>query len=224
MLMQARTSRRIAIVVPAIVGLISGPGARVASAAPAPLEIDMARSYIIASTGKAGMLGFLGHRHGVLATEWTAEVHYDAAAPEAASIAVVITAAKIVVDTEQARRRARLAEDGPGESDLPGIQTRMLEEVLDVEQYATIEFHSERIDVRGDNHLRVHGAMTLGGATVPVSAEVWVRSIGGLMLFSARFEIKQTDFGIQPVSSGGVVNVADKIEIRFELWTVPASD
>lgn len=218
MSMRASTSRRIAIMVPAIMGLIAAPGARV-GAATETLEIDMERSYIIASTGKAGMLGFLGHRHGVLATEWTAEVNYDADAPENSSITIVIATAKLVIDTDEARRRARLAEDGPNESDLPGIQTRMLEEVLDVEQHVTIEFRSERIEVRGDNHLRVHGAMTLGGTTVPVTAEVWVRAIGGLTLFSARFEIKQTDFGIQPVSSGGVVNVADKIEIRFELWT-----
>jgi len=186
------------------------------------LEVDTARSYIVARTGRAGVLGFLGHEHGVLATEWTAEVSYDAAAPERSSISVAVTAARIVADTAEARRRARLAGDGPGAEDVVEIQSRMLEQVLRVDEYPLVEFHSDKVESRGTNRLRVSGPMTLAGATRPVQADVWVRHIEGLMLFSARFEIRQTDFGIEPVSVGGVVKVADEIEIRFELWTRPA--
>ena len=210
----------VAITAPVVALLLAGSGAGAAGAASAPLQIDMTRSYIVAKAGKAGVLGFLGHKHGVLATAWEAEVSYDAGAPETSSIAVVVTAAQLVVDTEEARRRARLVTDGPSETDRPGIQSRMLEEVLDVERHATIQFRSDRVEARGDNRLRVHGQMTLAGATRPVEADVWVRAMEEFTLFSARFAIKQTDFGIDPVSIGGMVKVADEIEIRFELWTL----
>ncbi len=186
------------------------------------LTVDTARSYIVATTCRAGMLGFLGHEHGVLATGWQATVRYDPEAPERSSIEIVDSALELVIDTETARRRARLKQEGPNETEIPEIQTRMLgPEVLDTEQHPLLEFRSERVEARGDNRLRVHGQLTLLGISRPVKVDVWVRKIQQFRLFSGQLEIKQRDFGIDPISMGGVVKVADKVKIRIEMWTLP---
>jgi hypothetical protein len=35
------------------------------------------------------------------------------------------------------------------------------------------------------------------------------------------FEIEQRDFGVEPVSIGGVVKVADGVDIAFEVFAAP---
>ena len=192
--------------------------------AQATLDVDTERSYIVATTGKAGALGFLGHEHGVLATDWDAAVVYSAGAPALSTISLTIRAAALVVDTDEARRRARLAE-GPAADEVPEIQARMVgPELLAVDQHPLIEFRSEHVELIDRSKLRVSGQFTLAGTILPVTSDVWVRSIQEFTLFSARFTIKQADFGIVPVSVGGVVKVANEIEVRVELWTRGAAE
>jgi polyisoprenoid-binding protein YceI len=56
-----------------------------------------------------------------------------------------------------------------------------------------------------------------GGAreiTVPVRV---ARLESGAFRFSGEFDVRQTDFGIQPESIAGVVKVADPVTIRFDV-------
>jgi polyisoprenoid-binding protein YceI len=57
--------------------------------------------------------------------------------------------------------------------------------------------------------------LTLHGVSKPVSVEV--RHEGEAYTGSTR--LKQTDFGIQPVSvAGGAVKVKDEVEISFKIY------
>jgi hypothetical protein len=44
-----------------------------------------------------------------------------------------------------------------------------------------------------------------------------VKIAGAALTAVGRFTVKQTDFGIKPVSVGGVVSVKDVIAIAFEI-------
>ena len=58
-------------------GLVSGPAgpaAVVALEAVRQQRVDYDRSTIVAVLHKAGLLRFLGHEHGILVNDWSAEV------------------------------------------------------------------------------------------------------------------------------------------------------
>lgn len=92
------------------------------------------------------------------------------------------------------------------------IQYTMHAKVLQSESYPLISFHSTKIDKTGVNHWLVKGDLTLHGQSRPILTEVHY----GEGAYTGRSTIKQTDFGINPVSvGGGVVKVRNELEIRF---------
>ncbi len=186
------------------------------------LRIDYDRSFIVASTGKAGLLGFLGHKHGVLATSWEAELRYNTEAVEGSTIRVGVDVAALVIDTDVARRRARLGA-GPTDEERAELQPKMLDnEHLAAETHAAIEFASSSVERRGESELRVVGTFTLMGVSRDVEVDITAWSTAGYQIFSGEFEIGQRDYGLEPESVGGVVKVANDVTIRFQIWTLPA--
>jgi polyisoprenoid-binding protein YceI len=63
--------------------------------------------------------------------------------------------------------------------------------------------------------VRVTGELTLRGRTQSISAPVHVRIEGASLVATGTLTVKQTDFGIKPVSVAGVVTVKDTLTIRF---------
>lgn len=63
----------------------------------------------------------------------------------------------------------------------------------------------------------VRGELTLHGQTHPVSATVHKQD--GAYVGTSR--LKQTAFGIHPVSAGGVVKVKDELEVQFSIVPLP---
>ena len=81
-----------------------------------------------------------------------------------------------------------------------------------VESYPLISFHSTKIEKTGVNHWLVTGELTLHGQSRLIRAEVDYAEGA----YTGRSTIKQTDFGINPVSvAGGVVKVKNELEIQF---------
>ena len=209
-------------VVAAVLAAVA-PMAASAASAPVPLTIDRLRSYFVAVTGRAGVLGFVGDRHGVLADDWQIDVTWDPQRPEDSSVRVTVPTDRLEVDTGRARRRARLGR-GPGEKDLPAIRERMLgEDQLNAARYPSIEFRSRSVRAT-DEGFEIEGDLTLVGVTRPVTVPVRLRRMRHFTIFEGVFAIRQRDFGIEPVSVGGVIKVADEVRIRFELWTTPGGE
>jgi polyisoprenoid-binding protein YceI len=89
-------------------------------------------------------------------------------------------------------------------------------------------FTGERVEVRGDNVVKVTGPLTLHGVTREVTLEV--ESFGKAkdtwgnerMGFSARTSILRSDFGLtwnQVLETGGVA-VSDRVDLEFEVEAV----
>ena len=95
------------------------------------------------------------------------------------------------------------------------VQTRMRgPEVLDSSRYPDIRFASTRVDPDGAEQWRVTGDLTLHGVTRPLMFAV-TRREGH---FRGSASIRQSDFGIQPISIvGGTVKVKDELRVEFDI-------
>lgn len=180
--------------------------------------IDYNASYLIAITGTAGMFGFAGHRHAVLASAWSADLNVNLDDLSHSSATITAPADKLIIDSPSARQKAGLGK-GPAESDVRTIQKRMLSsEVLDAAQYQQIKFTSTGFKLQGSGQMQVTGNMQIHGRPHPVTVQVQIRSHGQQTEFDGEFNIRQTDYGIKPESvAGGMIKVNDSITLKFHI-------
>ena len=149
---------------------------------------------------KAGMFSAFGHNHEITAP--VAQADLDAGAMSAA---IVVHAADLkVMDTELS------------EKDRAAVQETMLgPKVLDVKNFPEIRFKSSRIEQTSPRHFRVTGTLELHGVKKEISLEM----TGGPQEYKGSTKLKQTDYGIQPVSAGGgTVKVKDEIDLEMDIY------
>ncbi len=95
------------------------------------------------------------------------------------------------------------------------IQKRMLgPEVLDSERYPEISFVSEKIEPGKKDELLATGSLSIHGR----SRRITVRVARTGRSYSGATTIRQSDFGMKPISiAGGMVRVKDELKISFEI-------
>ena len=98
---------------------------------------------------------------------------------------------------------------------IAGTRTNMLTKVLDAERFPVVVLHAESVPGKGD---KLNLSITLHGVTRTVVVPTKVESSAGRVVASGAFTLKQTDFGIKPMSvMGGAVSVQDPMELRFRI-------
>ena len=160
--------------------------------------------------GKSGLLSVAGHTHEVIAPAVSGTIRFDRQRPEQAEIDLTFDA-------------SRLKVTGKGEpaGDVPQVQQTMVsDKVLDVGKYPTIVFRSRQIEVRtrgaDQMRLQVAGDLSLHGVTRPIEGPVDVNLTGNRLVGTGSVNIKQTNFGIQPITAGlGAVKVKDEVSVTF---------
>jgi polyisoprenoid-binding protein YceI len=184
------------------------------------LAIDAAHSQVVIDVGKAGMFGFAGHAHEVEAADVRGQVTVDLSDLPHAALTLEFASAGLQVT-------------GKGEppADVVEVQKVMRSErVLDVAHFPAIVFVSRRISVSartaGTADLVIEGDMTLHGATramrIPASVTM---DAGGRFRARGTFVLKQSDFGMVPVTAaGGAIRVRDELDIRFLLEMRPIDE
>jgi polyisoprenoid-binding protein YceI len=85
---------------------------------------------------------------------------------------------------------------------------------LESSKYPDIVFHSTHVQSEDGTVWKANGTLTLHGVTRPVT--VAVRLEKGAYVGTA--SIKQTEFGIHPIQTGGVVKVKNELEIGFTIY------
>jgi polyisoprenoid-binding protein YceI len=181
-------------------------------AAPRKYTIDASRSSATIAVGKSGALSFAaGHTHEVVAPEIAGTMTFDADDPARSTVHVTIDASALKVT-------------GKGESarDVPKVQQTMAgADVLDVRRYPTITFASTSVAITGRTgaalDAMVTGNLTLHDLTRTITVPVSVQLGAAAVTATGRFPVKQTDYGIKPVSVGGVVSVKDTVNISFTI-------
>lgn len=195
-------------------------------AAPARFELDPTQSHLFVVTHRAGALAFLGHEHAILATEWSADLCFDPAAPASAPLRAEVTVPTkaLRIDTPEARALAGLRK-GPSAKDVQQLQRKVLApENLAADAHPAVRFEAASITGGNDGKTEVQGAFTLRGVTDNVRFPVTIERQGEAVRLSGQFRLKQSTFGIKPESVAGVVNVADPVDVRFEILARPTGE
>lgn len=175
-------------------------------------HVDNALSRVTIDVGKSGAFSvFAGHVHQVIAKQIAGTIAFDATAPEHSTVRLTIETARLDV-----------VPSGESADDLPKIQKTMeSDQVLDVARYPAIAFASSAIAVRRHTatgvDATVTGDLTLHGQTRSVSVPVTAQLENNRVTVNGRMTVKQTDYGIKPVTVAGVVSVKDTLTIRFTI-------
>jgi polyisoprenoid-binding protein YceI len=173
------------------------------AAGPRTFTAEPERSRATIDVGKAGAFSFAGHTHEVEAPLASGVVHYDAEMPSRSDVRLEFNAAAM-----------RVTGKGESPDDVPKVQQTMLgEQVLDVRKFPTITFESTSVNAKNE----VTGKLTIHGVTRPVTALVALKVDGSTLTAMGKFAIKQSDFGIKPISIGGVVKVKDELALSFTI-------
>jgi YceI-like domain len=170
----------------------------------APSAIDVEHSTIRIRVGKSGLFSAAGHEHWVLApiAEGTLEEG------PSSSFSFRVDSRQMKVEEDKSLSADQQAQ----------VEHTMQTQVLESEKYPDIRFRSTSIEPASPNTWVVHGELSLHGQTRTISATVHKQENAYL----GRCQIKQTDFGIEPVRvAGGMVRVKDELDVQFSV--VPAS-
>ena len=175
-----------------------------AASAFAQQAIDTSRSTIAIHVGKAGLLSSAGHDHWITAPISSGTIRET---PPSVEFTVETANMKVRPDPKvDAKTQAQIQKD-------------MEEMTLDIAKYSRIEFHSTHVEKIGAAEWKVTGDLSLHGVTKPVA--VSVKRSGEA--YVAHTVMKQTDYGIKPISvGGGMIKVKNEIEIEFQIYTHPS--
>jgi polyisoprenoid-binding protein YceI len=131
---------------------------------------------------------------------------------------------QIIVDAKS----LRVLSQGEPPEDVPKIQNAMEgPEVLDVSRFPTIRFRSREVAARqispGVYSINLTGELAMHGKVKVLSLPLKLEAKPDLLTATGEAVIKQTDFGISPVSAGGgLVKVADEVRLSLQIVARPA--
>ncbi len=185
-------------------------------------QVDTNSSRVYAKVGKASRIG---HEHGIQGNFAGGKITLGGAGE------LVFDMRSFVADTPQARQYVGLPADF-SQSDAAKVNANMRGgEVLDVANHPRATFAITSITPADGQkagepgRYQLDGKFTLHGNTQPLrfTATVQQTNRPGVLHARGSFSIFQSSFGITPYSAlGGLVKVADQMEIYGDLTLVPA--
>jgi polyisoprenoid-binding protein YceI len=209
-MLKGRHEMRARILSAAAIALLVQPPA--IDAAATTYRVDPATSRMTIHVGKAGAFSFVaGHTHEVSGPVQSGSIDVDGDDPARSQVRLVIATSELAVSPK-----------GEPEGDAPKVQEAMTgDKVLDVAHHPRITFESTAValkDRRGSVlNLTVTGQLAIRGVAKPITVPVRVELATATLTAAGRFEIKQSAFGIKPISVAGVVAVKDALEIEFSV-------
>ena len=185
-------------------------------------DVDATQSHIVVVTHRAGLLSFLGHEHAILATEYTAALCLAPEQLASSSLRVTIPTRSLVIDSDTARRLARLG-GGPNAETRAEIALKLMDERrLHAEGHPTLAFETVAIQrTRGDS-LQVQGRLTIKGVQrdVRLAASLTTADADAVRL-QARLRFKLSDFNVLAETVAGVVKVSNDADLYVHLVAKP---
>jgi polyisoprenoid-binding protein YceI len=164
-----------------------------------PGDVDLGHSIITVKVEKTGLFSAFAHNHTIQAPIASAKLDTGK------------RTATLIFNTKE----MKVLDEGVKESERAEIdQTMKSDKVLDVQRFPEIRFTSTSITPQDGARYLVQGDLLLHGVSRPI--EFPISSTKDHCTGSVK--LKQTDFGIAPVSiAGGTVKVKDMIEIVFDI-------
>jgi polyisoprenoid-binding protein YceI len=158
-----------------------------------------------------GLFSAFGHDPVIAIRDFTGEVKFTPGTLSDASVQMKIMADSLAVSDEVK------------EKDRAEIERMMREDVLETAEYPEIVFQSTNISAsrlaEGRYRARVIGTLTLHGVT---QSNLWIHAevtmSGERLRAQGEFPLKQTDYGIKPVSvAGGTMKVKNELKFSFDI-------
>jgi polyisoprenoid-binding protein YceI len=185
------------------------------------VDTDSSRVYV-----KVGSATRIGHPHGVEGKFKSGKISLGAGGE------LVFDLNAFKADTQEARQKVGLEGKKVTENEAKKVNEAMRSaDVLDVEKFPTATCKiiaikpAEKQEAGAPGTYQVNGRFTLHGAeqSLQFKAKLERTDKEGSLKLSGSFAIKQTDYGMKPYSAaGGLVKVADELEIYGELVLRPA--
>ena len=174
-------------------------------------QVDPAKSRVTIAVGKSGAFSFLGHKHEVSGPIESGSIDVDPGNLSGSRVSLAIATSSLKVS----------GADEPPE-DRPKVQEAMQsDQVLGVARYPRITFESTGVTGGQPGtpalDVVVAGRLTIRDVKRPVSVPVHVQLGDHSLNASGRFSVRQTEFGIKPISVGGAVAVKDRLDITFSV-------
>jgi polyisoprenoid-binding protein YceI len=191
--------------------LVAAAGRSPAAAGARTFVADPAKSRVKVHVGKAGLFKFAGHEHDVEAPLAEGQILADPQDLRLSSVRLRFEASAL-----------RLNPAGEPPQDVPKVEEAMRgPRVLDVVRFAAITFVSASVTGREVSpavyELRVEGPLTIRDREVRVGFTVRVSVSGDRLTATGQGRLRQTDFGIEPVSVAGVVKVKNELDLDLHL-------
>lgn len=174
-------------------------------------NVDPEASRLVVHAGRAGLFKFAGHEHEIAVGSFNGQVIADPTNIGQSSVSLVFDAGSLKL----------LAEGEPPE-DVPKVQSRMLgPDVLDVARFPEIAFRSATVDGRQESegiyNVRVTGGLGVRGQTQQLTLPLRVELSADTLTATGQAVIRQSAFGITPVSVAGVVKVRDEVAVEYKI-------
>ena len=173
-------------------------------------KISAGQSRFIVRAFASGLLSALAHDHTISIRDFTGEARFTYVTIEPASLQLTIKSDSLAVT------------DKVSDSDRKKIEDTMRGEVLEADKYPEIIFKStsvtaSRID-EGKYQAKISGDLTLHGTTRNVTFDASVTFYEASLRTQGQFSLKQSDYGIKPVSvAGGTIKVKNELKLSFDI-------
>jgi polyisoprenoid-binding protein YceI len=182
--------------------------------APVKFKIDATASRFSVQAFATGLLSAFGHNPTIAIRDYDGEIQFNPDTIDNASVRVTVrTSAMEVVDEMKNDDRKKLEQ-------------AMYDQVLEPNRFPTAVYESKQITVQKDSaeQWRVHvaGELSFHGATQSHSFDARVNHMGTTMRIVGEFPLRQSDYGIKPVSfAGGALKSKDELKFNFEMVARP---
>jgi polyisoprenoid-binding protein YceI len=181
-------------------------------------RIDSAASTVHILVYRGGVMARLGHNHVITAPNIQGRIWRGALAQDS-GFELSVPVATLVVDDNAAR--AAEGKDFPlniPDDAKTGTRDNMLREsLLDSAHYPDITLRALRISANAGDSVVV-ATLRIKNQSREVTVPVTLQSRGAELQVRGEFQIKQSDFGITPLSIAmGALQVVDTITLKFAL-------
>jgi polyisoprenoid-binding protein YceI len=158
----------------------------------------------------SGLLSSFGHNPKIEIRDLKGEIHFDPAQIEKSTMHLAIRSDSLTV------------ADNISDKDRRDIENEMRANVLETAKYPEIVFDVSSLTVNkadnGQANVILNGHLSLHGVTRGQKVPATVAEIGDILRAFGEFTLRQSDYGIKPVSAvGGGLKVKDDVKFTFDI-------
>jgi polyisoprenoid-binding protein YceI len=172
--------------------------------------IDAGASRFTVQAFATGLFSAMGHNPVIGIRNFGGEVNFNSEALQASGFKIAIQAGSLSV------------QDDISDKDRREIEKLMNEQILETTKYPEIVYEAPQVSVTklGDSlySATASGNLSFRGISHNQLVTARVAVFGDMLRASGDFILRQSDYGIKPISvAGGALKVKDELKFSFEL-------